>query len=479
MIAAGRSLTPLEWGVVAPSFVPEGTAVFPYDVSAMGGYGEQPYFDEFGVSSGSDGAPTGQPVHDDQVIIIPMVGTGTAEGDLPPPVSQQEPPVVSRNLLRRFFGGVAEVARALWDSTDVFDPLTGALIQPATKDLYVVDRGIEKASSYTQRTFGQTIDAWVVEEILAARSVGQMTFRIAVLGPGDGNAERELFAKIAPIVQGLGMHLEVVTMTLPEHPMTPENRVAIQVFESAGIYLSPQFGDFDAGPLPFEEVDIVYAIMSTVYSRDPVALTAKIHDSLRRPTADRPGGQAFFMYRYGHVGPPTMMSAHALDLLDEGLDIVVVRPPEQLSAYAHMTRVSPEPLGDFGGLLVAVGKRSPFIGYRPTRGAAPMPATTNTEVEAAFDIFSRGSELLFMANGLDPGVLSQEAHLRSFDLLRPGIQAGLPIYPDAVAVAYGSRAMLYAIRGHGDEFAKHLPPTPTPSQRDLVQPQGARVRINF
>lgn len=108
-----------------------------------------------------------------------------------------------------------------------------------------------------------------------------------------------------------------------------------------------------------------------------------------------------------------------------------------------------------------------------------MSAMTSGEIEVAFDLFSRGAGLLFTANGLDPSALSEEAYLRSFGLLRPGIQAGLPIYPDAVAVAFGSRILLDAIRDHGDEFAGHLPDTSGPTQHDLARPQGPQLRIKF
>lgn len=61
MVSAGQVVTPLEWGVVAPPLIPEGTAVLPFDVGASGGYGEQPYLEEYDVPQETDQGAAASP----------------------------------------------------------------------------------------------------------------------------------------------------------------------------------------------------------------------------------------------------------------------------------------------------------------------------------------------------------------------------------------------------------------------------------
>lgn len=490
MRGAGQVAIPLGRGVIAPPLHPPLGGLLPggaFNPAQLGDYGERPLLDEYGDAAAfaaKERAAGGiQTIEMDAgSTTTPAVERPSAEASSLSPANKAADPARPGGVFRELGALIADLLFDRLDSPDT-DPLTGGPLRPErslTDDLYVVNRGLTTANSFTQRTFGRTIDAWVAGEIMAARIAGQTTFRIGVLGTGDGNTERQLLEKIAPLIRGLGMRLEVVAMTLPEHPIAPENLAVMQALTGAGVYLSPQFGDFDVGPLLFENVDILYAIMSTVYSTNPVELTAKIHDALRPPTDGRPGGQAFFMYRSRDEHPATTMASHAFDLLGDGVDVVVARPPEQLSAYAHMTRISGEPIGDFAGRLSALEGRTPVRAYRAARGGPVISLAGNGVSHDALEIFMAGAERLFFANGVGADALSAGVHVRTFGLLRPSVMSGLPLYPDAVGVAYGSRTVLNAIRAHGDDFAEHLPDTSGPSQRDIME--GAlfgKPRITF
>lgn len=485
MRAAGQTATPLGGGIIAPPWTTAPATTIPVFMPSIGVYGEQPFLQANAAPVGNDSASIS--ADEPEVVLLPLQGQATIADTASSPVLDQAVAPVQghRSWFRRVLGGAGELLGALFEGPPCSDPLTGDSVRPTNiRDSYVVNRGMRESSTYTKRAMGRTLDAWVVQELLAASAVGQKVFRIAVIGPGEGNAERELVETLAPIAKGLGMRVEISAITLPSHPMTPENLAAISAFRSAGIFFSQQFLDYDQAELPFAGADVLYGIQSTVYSRAPAALTEKIHNSLRPPSGSRPGGQAFFFYRHYLDEPALTMATHAHVLRTLGIDAAVVHPADMFVSTVLLSRTRDGPLENFGQVIQGVersNQKRRMVSYRLHQSSDPVVVDTPARFDEAFGLYVHGAELLFAANGVVPSALSEAAHRRSFDLISGNILTGVPIYPDAVGIAYGDRATLDAITGHGDDFARHLPAMRTPTQRSLVGEMTGipRFRITY
>lgn len=430
MISAGQTVIPLEAGVVAPPWMGGlGFAIQPFNPLVLGPYGEVPALEMYGARETE--TVSSMTTASDEAVFLPLTGAPTTPGGVAiMPATRQaqlDNHVSLYQRAKRWFGGG---------------------IPPG----YVLSRGLQAASAYTHRAFGRSIDAWAIAEMLEAKAAGQKIFRIGVLGPGDGNTERELLEKAAPLAEAVGMRLEMSSITLPKHQMRPENLAAIERLSSRGVSYMPLVGNFDVDPLPFEDADIVYAIMSTIYSRNPTRLTERIYNALRPPSGSRSGGQAFVMYQDGCKQPAWGMARGAFDLIRLGIDVAVVHHEDDLRADVLMVRATPGPIAGFGRTLAELNGDLTFD-YRLTRAEGPRERLAAQE---PFDAFVHGASLLFSANGVDPGALSPEAHRTLWRRLSVDILHGMPIYPDAVSVAYGNRDVLDAVQQHGEGFLDAL-----------------------
>lgn len=379
--------------------------------------------------------------------------------------------------------GWKTVRRALWNlSQSVAFFLRHAGEPPEEASPYILDRGLERSSSYTQRVLGLRIDEWVLAKAREAHAAGRTELHVGVLGPGQGNAERELVEALVSQLAALGIHLSLHTLALEAHPMCFNNLAQMALHRGSGIAVHQHFGSFDdEEPFPFRDergdlvkLDLLYAIMSTVYSNDADALTAKIHNALRRPiTRGERGGEAFYLYRHGGVEPAYFIAQSAFHLLRQDIDITVIQPPDMLSGLAYMVRRNRSHIVHFERILgqsVAAHEAEPITAYRRTLDGPPVLGVTST-----FDDFQSGAQAYLQASGSSPLRLSEVTHRRAFTALFPGIRAGQPI-DMAVRAAYGGKATLDAIQRYGDDFETHLE-TPEQTQRALADQHTAQRKM--
>lgn len=326
---------------------------------------------------------------------------------------------------------------------------------------YDLMRNLKTSSEYSRPILGRSLDAWIMGEMLRARGLGQMNFRIVVLGPGAGNTERELIAQIAPLALRIGMRVEVESVALPHHPIAVENLEAVRFYGGKTVTFREHFADFDVEPIP-DNADILYGIMSTIHSTCEEDLTAKIHNALRLPHGKRPGGEAFFMYPFCDYEPGGRLKEQHANLLNLGVDVTIVDCLEKLITLAHIVRRSTTKIDDLRALLVRamienIKKRKRR--YRITSDSQPVRSHSGQQgfdVEA-FNCFLFGARLVLSANGLFPDAISQNTHRLMFECYWPNVLDGIPIYPDAVGAVYGAPQILAEIGAHGDGFLSHLP----------------------
>lgn len=355
--------------------------------------------------------------------------------------------------VRGFGRGMVAVASAM----DTLDQELNPREDSVPDRFYVRDRGLARSSTFARRVLGQTIDAWVICSLLDAMEAGQKEFHILILGPGWGNTEKELVERLAPTVQSLGMRLNITMFHKPEHPLAAGNLAFMREHEKSGVRISPEPKNFDRDEFP-RNLDMVIGVMSTIYSENQDRLTARIHNALRPPSENRPGGQAFFMYQVWHEEPAAGLRRRHFEMQRRGLDITVIAPPGEITALAHMVRISREEIEGVQSELEAVSHEKTFIGFRATRWADPVDAE-KTGLEDAFGIFMTGAHDLFRHHGINPDSLSRNGHRFAFERVQPGILAGQPVLPDAISTAYDDPAIISAIGQYGDGYIGHLPPS--------------------
>lgn len=325
---------------------------------------------------------------------------------------------------------------------------------PIAGGVYLTDRRLAHASVFTQISMGISLHTWLIHEMIAACNAGQEKFRIAVLGHGDGNTEAELVEHLAAAKVRHNLHtdIDIFSITLDSHPMTRQNHAVIGRYSDSGIFFHEIFADFDK-QLPLDNIDVLYGIASTIYSRDPLNLTICVHDVLRKPSAGRPGGQAFFKYWSASADPAFEMARHFFDLRRFGFDIAISAPSSDEfdnHAFTHMTRISARPAKRLGDAIAAVESMPRLEEFRTIANSESVVGENK-----AFDVFVFGANLLFAANGLPPGALPGDMHRQTFDCVYPAVAGGTPIYPDSVLIAYGLN--LDAIAKHGKNFRQHTP----------------------
>lgn len=320
---------------------------------------------------------------------------------------------------------------------------------------YILDRDLQRSSVFTQVSLGLPLQSWIIQEVEAACRARQDKFQILVLGTGDGNAEVELVKGLAAAKAERNLHIDIniIALALPGEGVTEANLSVMRTYSDRGISFNGFTADFDEG-LPWDNIDVAYGIASTIYSRDPLNLTIRIHDALRKPTAGRPGGQAFFKYWSALADPAFEMERHFFDLRRFGFDIAVSVPLANdfdEHAFVHMTRISARPARRLGEALVAVEPMPRCAEFRTLADSSSVIGANK-----ASDIFIFGAKLLFAGNGLSPDALPDDMHREIFaSRIWSAVLGGMPIYPDSVLVAYGMN--LGAIDKHGKDFEQYLP----------------------